>query len=428
MDNSKQETVPRLGIIISMFPELHETFILRELVALERCGVRFDIFSLQRPRDPITLDDAIRLSTERTTYSSLISPSTLAAISRVLFSRPMALIRTVGRLIIEGRDRPIDIAKNLAILPLSLHIGEMGRERGITHWHGHWANIPTTACWFLSRIHDQSWSAAIHGEDIFSANRFLSHKLNDAQFAVVCSGYFCHHLKTQLNLERPENVHLNYHGLDPRVTSRTVDPVVAAKPATNTLSLVSIGRLVPTKGHDLLIRACGEVMRSGLSVTLRLVGSGPLENELKSLAISEGIGDRIEFCGALSFEEVLTVLEQADVFVLAPRLIAGHPPDGIPNVIAEAMALGIPIVTTRVSAIPELVVDNQTGLLVDAEDVSGFAKAIERLFHDPKLASTLSQAGRERVSMLFNQESNIAELLTLFQRYVPANFISGKSA
>lgn len=428
MDNSEHENAPRLGIIISMFPELHETFILRELVALERRGVRFDIFSLQRPRDPITLDDAIRLSTERTTYSSLISPSTLAAFSRVLFSRPGALIRTVGRLIVEGRDRPTDIAKNLAILPLSLLIGEMGRERGITHWHGHWANIPTTACWFLSRIHHQSWSAAIHGEDIFSANRFLSYKLNDAQFAVVCSGYFCHHLKTQLNLERPENVHLNYHGLDPRVTSRTVNPVTAAKSETDTLSLVSIGRLVPTKGHDLLIRACGEVMRSGLKVTLRLVGSGPLENELKSLAEAEGLDDCIEFCGALSFEQVLTVLEQADVFVLAPRLIAGHPPDGIPNVIAEAMALGIPIVTTRVSAIPELVEDNQTGLLVDAEDVSGFAKAIERLFHDPKLASTLSQAGRERVSMLFNQDSNIADLLTLFERYVPTNFITGKSA
>lgn len=155
-----------------MFPELHETFILRELAALERRGVRFDIFSLQYPRDPITLDDAIRLTNERTHYSGLLSAAVLAATFRSLLKRPVPLLRAMARVIWQGRDRPLDVLKNLAVLPVSLFIGEQGRRLGVTHWHGHWTNVPTTSCWYLGQIHGDSWSAAIHGEDIFPPTGF----------------------------------------------------------------------------------------------------------------------------------------------------------------------------------------------------------------------------------------------------------------
>ena len=172
MEERVTQSRPRLGIIISMFPELHETFILRELVALEQRGIAFDIYSLQFPRDPITLDDAIRLSTERTYYSSLLTLKTLGAFTRALVTRPGRLLSSIGRLLVNGHDRPMDVVKNLAILPLALHIGEQGKARGVVHWHGHWANIPTTACWFLQQIHGVPWSAAIHGEDIFFPQPF----------------------------------------------------------------------------------------------------------------------------------------------------------------------------------------------------------------------------------------------------------------
>ena len=181
----------RLGIVISMFPELHETFILRELAALERKGVDFQIYSLQLPRDPITLDDAIRLSEQRTEYSRLFTVSTIKALFKTLCTRPLRLSKTVVKLVANSYDRPMDIVKALAILPITLHFGEHARAAGINHLHGHWANIPTTACWMLQQIHDFNWSAAIHGEDIFSANRFLPYKLDEATFSVVCSGYFC---------------------------------------------------------------------------------------------------------------------------------------------------------------------------------------------------------------------------------------------
>ncbi|MFK8080945.1 MAG: glycosyltransferase family 4 protein [Granulosicoccus sp.] len=418
MDVSQSRPGARLGVIISMFPELHETFILRELVALEKRGVRFDIYSMQHPRDPITLDDAIRLSTERTRYSGLLTPDTVMAFGRTLISRPVRLFKVIFQLIWQGRDRPMDIVKNLAVLPLSLFIEEQGRERGVTHWHGHWANIPTTACWFLGRIHGYGWSAAIHGEDIFSPNRFLRYKLNDASFSVVCSAHFCKHLQHGMNLDKPQHIHLNYHGLDPRVTQRA--PV---QRSNEVMSIVSIGRLVPTKGHDVLIKACARLLAAGYQFQVQLIGAGPLEKELRTLASTSGVEKHIHFRGALAFDDVLQILEHADVFALAPRLISGHAPDGIPNVIAEAMALGIPVVTTCVSAIPELVSDGHTGSLVEVDDVTAFADAIAMISEDPELGRSYSDAARLRVARLFDQDANIDELLRLFDRYVDDDLI-----
>jgi len=391
---------------------------------LEKRGLLFDIYSLQYPRDPITIDDAIRLSEQRTTYAKLISLQSLGAFAKTLVSKPIKTLSAIGRVIWHGRARPGDVIKNLAILPLSLQFYQMGEAKGIQHWHGHWANVPTTACWYLQQIHGVSWSAAIHGEDIFSPNHFLSYKLNDASFSVVCSGYFCSHLQTELGLQRPDDIHLNYHGLDPRVMLRSTDRRFNARSDAQPLKLVSIGRLVPTKGHDVLIKACALLKTQyKLDFELQLIGSGPIDAELQTLAENQGVKDEVRFRGGLAFEEVLATLEQADMFCLAPRLIPGHPPDGIPNVIAEAMALRVPVVSTRVSAIPELLEHGKTGQLVEVDDVEEFAKSIAALATDEALAKSISDAGFVKVGELFDQQKNIDELIALFERYVPGKVV-----
>ncbi len=408
----------RIGIIISMFPELHETFILRELVALERKGLDFTIYSLQHPRDPITMEDAIRLSEKRTRYSGLITLATVRALCKTALGRPLKLTRAILTLVRHGYDRPMDIIKALAILPITLHFEQQARKEGVTHFHGHWANIPTTACWFLQQLYGYSWSAAIHGEDIFSPNRFLAYKLNDAKFAAVCSGLFCRHLQTELNLSRPQDVHLNYHGLDPKVMALSESKVFRQREAGEPIRLISIGRLVPTKGHDTLIKACAVLVKKGVSLKLELIGSGPVDADLKALAQQVGVSDHVEFRGGIAFDEVLSSLQRADVFCLAPRMLPGQPPDGIPNVIAEAMALRIPVVTTRVSAIPELIEDGDSGLLVPVDDIDAMAAAIESVIVDEPFARRLSDQGFERVGYLFNQNKNIDELLGLFDQYL----------
>ncbi|MEM9601987.1 MAG: glycosyltransferase family 4 protein [Pseudomonadota bacterium] len=417
-DNSRSPHPAKLGIFISMFPELHETFILRELVALERRGVDFTVYSLQFPRDAITLEDAKRLSNERTRYGPLMSLTSLGAFCTTLLRHPVRVTSAIARVVWHGRDRPMEVLKSLAILPLTLQFGRDARATGVSHLHGHWANVPTTACWYLQQILGFSWSAAIHGEDIFSPNRFLPYKLDHATFSVVCSGYFCEHLQQRIGLTRPDEVHLNYHGLDPQVMALSTETAFASRAASEPFRLISIGRLVPTKGHDTVLRALAHVQRgTSVDIQLDLIGSGPDEAELKALAETLGIADSVRFTGGLAFEEVLAHLVRAHAFVLAPRMIPGRPPDGIPNVIAEAMILRLPVVTTRVSAIPELVEDGVSGCLVEVDDDTAFAEAIIDLIENPERARAVSDAAHAKVSKLFDQQHNIDELLDLFQQY-----------
>lgn len=423
----------RLGIVISMFPELHETFILRELVALERRGVDFDLFSLQYPRDPITLDDAIRLSQRRSHYAALLDAASLASLGRAVLRRPWRVVTAVGRMAWTGRDRPVQVFKNLAVLPIAMRLAELGERRGITHWHGHWANVPTTVCWYLSHVHGASFSAAIHGEDIFTRNRFLSTKLDDAAFSVVCSGYFQRHLQSALALRHPERVHLNYHGLDPRILERAeaAGVIEAGSPGPGEPGphrLISIGRLVRTKGHDTLIRAVSRLKADGKAVTLQIVGSGPASDELRQLVDELDLQKEVAFIGALGFDQVIDRLLDAEVFCLAPRLLPGQPPDGIPNVIAESMALGLPVVTTCVSAIPELVEDGVCGRLVTVDDHQGFADAVAGLLDDAALSHRLASAARQRVAELFDQDGNIDELIAYFEHYLPGRAIGRADA
>ena len=300
---------------------------------------------------------------------------------------------------------------------MSMRFGELGAARGVTHWHGRWANVPTTACRWLGRVRGASWSAAIHGEDIFTPNRFPATKLDAARFTVVCSARFCRHLRGGIGLGAPERVHVSYHGLDPRILARAGAPEAPGAPGP--LRLISIGRLVPTKGHDVLLRALGRLAREGLDVTLELVGDGPERDALARLAAAEGVETRVRLRGALAFADVIDALESSDAFCLAPRLLPGRPPDGIPNVIAEAMALGLPVVATRVSAIPELVEDGDSGLLVEVDDAAAFADAIRALARDPGLARRLAARARARVAELFDQDRNIDELLERFDAHAP---------
>ncbi len=407
-----------------MFPELHETFILRELAALERAGLKFEIYSLQYPRDPVTLEDAKRLMDQKTHYQPIISLSTLSAFISSFMRHPIKLIGTVSQLVRIGWKQPKELMKCLAILPLSLHFGRLARQRGISHLHGHWANIPTTACWFLQHIEGFSWSAAIHGEDIFSPNPILEMKLKDALFTVVCSGHFCQHLKTALNQPNPNKIHCNYHGLDPLVWEKAGVETKHTSTEHNhnpgdtceTVELLSIGRLVPTKGHDHLIRACSKL--SNPNWKLSIIGSGPDKDSLTTLIQSLKLEKKVTLLGALEFDKVLDTLKACDIFCLPAKMIPGHPPDGIPNVLAEAMAFGKPVVTSDMGAIPELVKAGENGLLTQPGDEQSITLALQQLVDDKDYRLKLGLEAKNTVAHLFDQDKNINELLAYFRHYL----------
>ncbi len=408
----------KLGILISMFPEAHETFILRELAELERRGVAFEIFSLQLPRDRLEDPDARRLAS-RTRYGRLWGARAWGGLVATVCTRPLRLGGALLRLVHAYARQPLALLKSLAIVPLTLRYGRLARRAGIRHLHGHWANVPTTACWFLSMVYeDLSWSAAIHGENIFTENAGLRRKLFDARFIVVCNGYSLRHLRERMGLPRPEDIHLNYHGLSPRVWEAAASATPATPGRNGSFTILTIGRLVDFKGHDDLIRAVGRLAAEGRDVRLRIVGEGPGRTGLAALAGQTAPG-RVTFLARLPFEEVLEELPRCDAFALASRYASDGWFDGVPNVIAEAMAFGRPVVSTRVSGIPELVEEERSGLLVDERDPDALASALARLMDEPGLAERLGENGARRVRQVFDLERNVGELIALFRTYLP---------
>lgn len=408
-----------VAILLSMFPELHETFIRRELTELSRQGLEFEIFSLQRPRDSFD-SEAITELAQRTHYGSLLGLRTIAAFFAVLLRHPLLLLSAVFVLSRAGWRQPRVWLESLAILPLTLRFGITMREKGVDHVHGHWRNVPTTACWILHLVFGIRWSAAIHGEDIFSPNAFLRRKLADASFIVVCTGYSCRFLKEEMGLPRPQDIHLNYHGLDRNVWERA-ERFLAGPPCGGEQSappvILSIGRLVSFKGHNHLIHALHRLNRDH-DVRLRIIGAGPEESNLRELVKSLELEAKVTFLGQCPFEKVLTELEQADLFALASVYVENGFFDGIPNVLAEAMAFELPVVSTRVSGIPELVEDGVSGLLVEDRNPEALAAALRQIIEDPGRGAALGKAAGKRVRAMFNQERNVSELMRIFEHYL----------
>jgi glycosyltransferase involved in cell wall biosynthesis len=172
------------------------------------------------------------------------------------------------------------------------------------------------------------------------------------------------------------------------------------------MRILTVGRLVDKKGHHGLIEALGRLPKD-LAFTLDIAGGGPLKTELAALAKSLGIADRVRFLGSMAQAEILTLYREADLFALNCRISDDGDRDGLPNVLMEAQSQGLFCLSTRVSAVPELIVDGETGLLVEPDDREALAATVERAIRDPALRARLGAAGRAHVRATFEAEAGI---------------------
>jgi glycosyltransferase involved in cell wall biosynthesis len=175
-----------------------------------------------------------------------------------------------------------------------------------------------------------------------------------------------------------------------------------------------VGRLVTKKGHTDLIQACQQLKQKGYGFDCEIFGTGPLVSELKRLIKELDLEDRVSLQGARTQEELIAIYQAADIFALAPFILENGDRDGLPNVLLEAMASGLPVVATRISGIPELIVNGENGLLVEPHDVAGLASALEQLLFNLPLRVRLAAMGRRRVEQHFSAQDNIRNLAELF--------------
>jgi glycosyltransferase involved in cell wall biosynthesis len=281
------------------------------------------------------------------------------------------------------------------------------RAHGVTHLHAHFAHAPAAVAYMAHLAGGVSFSFTAHAKDLYTTlPRNLVLRARAARFVITCTEFNRHFLEGILG-GSPVPIHVLYHGTD----------ISTFKPNGHRPErghIVSVGRLVPKKGYPHLIEALEHLNREGVPFACDVYGGGTLRDELTTLAGGSGLSTRVKFHGARLQGEILDAYRSAALMVLAPIVTDNGDRDGIPNVLVEAMACGVPVVSTRISGIPELIEDGVDGLLVEPGDPVALALALERVLTDADLAARLARAARGKVERLFDLSANSKMLADLF--------------
>jgi colanic acid/amylovoran biosynthesis glycosyltransferase len=401
----------RIAYVASQFPKLTETFILREVMQMERRGFVVSLYSI-RPRPTTKMHAAALPYLERTHYEPWFGLAHMAATVSLSLRRPVGVMRGLlfvwHDCVLHARH-PMNIVKNMFALPkMFLFTRQMEREQ-VAHIHGHFANIPTTMAAFAAGVLGIRYSFTGHAWDIFTPpnQAGLADKIHNAVFVATCTGFNERLLRQLCDPGDRDRIMLNHHGLDLSL----YHPAATREPAR----VVAGGSLVEQKGLSYLIDAAALVRDRGVDFRIEIVGDGPLRDALAGQINRLQLSHLVALVGSMPHEELMERMRSAAMVVLPSVETHDGFMDGIPNILIESLALAVPVVSSRLSGIPELVVDGETGLLVEQRDAEGLAAALETLLRDPARGTTMGRAGRARVERMFDLDRNVAALVERFE-------------
>jgi colanic acid/amylovoran biosynthesis glycosyltransferase len=391
---------PRVGYVLKMYPRFSETFVVNEILAVEAGGAEVDIFSLRPPADGRFHES---LAEVRASVTYLRSGAIRAADAWTGLRNALPGLPGIRDCLGELLDLPVVDA--LA----SVELAEAVRDRGLTHLHAHFGSVSTTVARLAARLAGVPYTFTAHAKDVFHDSvdtADLRRKLRDAAAVVTVSDFNLRHLRAVYGPAADRVVRV-YNGLD-------LERFAYASPACRPRRVVAVGRLVEKKGFTDLLDALAVLARAGREVPCDLVGTGPLEPELREQAGRLGLAGQVCFLGALPSARVREVVRGGTVFAAPCVVGTDGNRDGLPTVLLEAMALGTPCVATPVTGIPEVVRDGVTGLLVPEADPVALAGALERLLDDGGLRVALASAARTLVEREFDVTAQAARLMPLF--------------
>lgn len=401
----------KIAYVLGSFPCLTMTFIDREILETQRRGVELVLISTRRPV-PFEMSVEVGRLAEATKYL-LPAPwhRFLRAHLRFALTRPWSYLSTLFYVLTRQHNRVNVWLRTLFYFILGVCAAELlGGER-IDHIHAHFATAPTIVAMVASRLLGLPYSLTAHAYDIYVSPVMLPEKMAAAKFVATCTAYNKAHLESIDGGQFVGKVQLIYHGLD----LTRYEPTCRLLHNGRRPLLLSVGQLKEKKGFDYLIRACRLLKDRGYNFRCEIIGEGPMRPELEALITDLDLHDTLILRGALLHSEVVARYAQATLFALACVLAEDGDRDGVPNVLLEAMAMQVPVVSTRLSGIPEVIEDGLTGLLVPSRDEEALANALAKLLDDPDLRERLSQDGRKRVEERFDVRENVSRLIELFE-------------
>jgi glycosyltransferase involved in cell wall biosynthesis len=400
---------PKIGYVLKRFPRLSETFILNEILELERLGSPLQIYSLidvavEEPGSP-----RHRLVQELhapVAYLPARQPLKKWRVKLGHFHQGGFASQTLKE-ICGGEVPPESV-----LLLQSALIGSMVRAHGVEHLHAHFGSDAASAAMLASRATGIPFSFTAHAKDIFHEtvdSDLLRRKISEASFVVTVSDFNQRYLSELAGDGSARKIRRLYNGIDLRrfqpdkSTPREADMILA------------VGRLQEKKGFEHLIQACAHLRASGRAFRCRIVGEGPQREALAGQIGALGLQEHVRLTGALPQEELIRMFQCATVFVLPCVIGANGDRDALPTVLLEAMAVGLPVISTELVGIPEIIEHGKSGLLVKPGDARALGEAITQVLTQPELREAYARAGLARVHERFDLRKNVPLLKQWFE-------------
>lgn len=417
---------PQVGYILRSYPRLSQTFILNEILALEQLGVAVHLFALADPHEPVVQAqvadvraplDYLDAATRRRWPSICAEHLLVALASPRRYAAALAYVLGGKHL-----DAGYSAGSRYACFVQAVYLARLlrSRRRGgtpIGHLHAHFAHDPALIALLVHKLTGIPYSFTAHARDLYQVHvAALVERVVEASAVITCCGANMAYLGEVVPEASRGKLRLIHHGVD----LQGFQPAPRRDDPPETPLLLSVGRLVEKKGFPDLLHACARLREGGRRFRCAIYGEGPLRDELAAMIERMDLAGVVTLAGACSQRELASIFQRADLFALAPFVTADGDRDGIPNVLVEAMACALPVVSTAVAGIPELVQHDHNGLLVAPHDVDGLVAALAALLDDPARRERLGAAARRTVVERFSLHVAVREIAALFER-VPGN-------
>ena len=386
-----------LAYVFERFPKFSQTFCYREIAELFRQGIRPAIFSLRGP------DFGLETTWDRAIISRVHQLPEGDAFARLANEAATSLPKPMRRILHGWRGKPDSLRLHQAT-----YIGTHLQKLGVRHVHTHFAGMAARTAFWIKKFFGIDYSVTVHANDIFVPANFeigLSKILSSATAVIAVSDFAANQLRERLP-ENARRVHRIYNGID----CAQFKPAQFEPPPL----ILSIGRLISKKGFDALIDACALLRQRGHGFRCEIIGEGPLVGELQARIHRQDLREHVHLAGPKTQAEIAAHLSKATVLALPCRIDPDGAMDNLPTVVMEAMASALPVVSTNIGGISEMVRDGETGLLVAQNDPAATADALSRLINDIELARSFGGRGRKRAEEIFSIEKNVRALREIF--------------
>jgi colanic acid/amylovoran biosynthesis glycosyltransferase len=386
-----------VAVLVSRFPAITETFILREISEMERQGQRIRLVPMLHDSPPV-VHEAARPWVGKALFTSFLSPAIMLANLSTLFRHPLRYLSLLMRLVTGTFRSPEILFRTFALFPKSVYLARQLEREGISHIHAHYATHPATMALIISRLSGITFSFTVHAHDIFVNRRLLRWKLRETCFVRSISDFNRRFLERLYPQEAKGKIEVIHVGIAPELYERTSR---AIEPRQSPPRLLCVAAHKPYKGLATLIEACRILRDEGVEFFCEVIGRGPLTRELQKMIDERQLNDLVSLAGPRTEEEVTRLMSEATLFVLPSTIAKDGQMEGIPVALMEALASARAVVTTSTSGIPELVEHEVNGLLVEPDDPQQFAGAIRRLLGDPERARAMGMRGQQKVRSEF---------------------------